>query len=1390
MSYFAFASSSTSITYPTPTLPSREIGVNLSGGEFAATKIPGKLGTDYVWPTSTEINYYDTKGFTLARIPFLPERICPTIGGGLNATYRDALLATVDAVRAKGMWAMLDLHGFWRYNGALITEAQLTYIWTQLAVAVGTRDKVILGLMNEPNGVPATTVVAVQNTVINAIRAAGYVGVIAVSGTAYSGAHSWVTSGNAAAFTALVPDPGVIFDIHQYLDADGAGDTANCVVGSAATLAGDGVFRLSPFTTWARANGRKALLGEWSFTPGSTNCDAWAPGLLDYLRTNSDVWCGHAYWANFPTAFGPWDSNPQLLNPLTGGADRPQIDVLIPPVTAGDRLIYDQRVFPSAMFASFTGTRASPVRVPSSGRIIDVTAAPFNATGNGSTDDTAAIVAAINYVKSVLERSPARDNPDTNFVLYFPGNAAHPKTYLCTDEVTWTGSFAAPGEHCQYWRVVGEDRRYSTIRLKPNSTGFGAGANKAFLNLAKEALNALETKNTIDNITISIGAGNPGCTAVRFGGANGDTMGNFSVVFEDGKGKYGLWLQDVSQFWIHDVTFTGGQYAVGGDGDRSTCSAFEHITISGQSIAGADIGDNSMVFRDLYSDNLVPAVQLQNKNSSTVIVESTFVGGAVGAAAIQVNGGGCAFVRECTRAGSKYSAFIKEAGTTAVAGNTVTEWRSGGKTYSLFGSASATSIKIPPKESPTVLWPDASEWAVVTNNNNADVQAAFNSAGKRGVMFKNFQHGSIGAIDVPANIEYIYGAYSTCNGLNLTLRGSTTKPLIVHCLDNTTVKRGSCRRPVVLQESAALRYQNPAPDAADELYMNAISGLNQYALSGAGQKVFIRMSNTEPKGLPSYIGFDWNNCKVWVLTYKCEMTGTNHNLTGGTAMEVLGGFANQTPFDKPSEVGDQAIFEMAAGSQLSASMFLSGSAKQTLGYLWFASATKGGVTKRLAVSALPDRPAYPVGYNMPLYVEDLTSGGGGGGGGGGAAPAEYPVLRTSVGTRTGAAAKVALEAGEFVRTCGCLMQQFDSMSVSRMIEYGGLSSRTNRGRMEANGAAIYQLKDAGIKFLIHGDVFNQSTGALPATPAQLLSTVKKYGVDLFYGVSGPNEPNSPHKIVDSVSYWQYLRDYQQTLFETFRADPVTRDTVKILSPGWRCIDTDLIAGIGDIDAWVDGHEIHTYATSPFPPERSTMFNVADAAFGVADPAKPVFVGEVGYNTDPTTWAGKDPVAYKDRFMPRQLLYHFDHGVAACVVYLMTNTSDGSLWSTGDDADVYGWIKPSGLVQPSYTSVQNLIALLQDPGPRFTTTNLNFTISGATSNLMYTLMQKRSGRYYLAVWVGTYDNDTRAITINLPASISSARLARPNTDRTWTTQPISANTITYVADGYVSLFELW
>jgi hypothetical protein len=102
---------------------------------------------------------------------------------------------------------------------------------------------------------------------------------------------------------------------------------------------------------------------------------------------------------------------------------------------------------------------------------------------------------------------------------------------------------------------------------------------------------------------------------------------------------------------------------------------------------------------------------------------------------------------------------------------------------------------------------------------------------------------------------------------------------------------------------------------------------------------------------------------------------------------------------------------------------------------------------------------------------------------------------------------------------------------------------------------------------------------------------------------------------------------------------------------------------------------------------------------------------------------------------------------------------------------FGLVRTNGTPKPSFYALKNLLHLLADTGPTAPTSSLAFQLTGATNNAHHTLLQKRDGAFWLAVFqeAVSYDAKTRSdlevplqpVTLKLPWASSEIRLFRPN-----------------------------
>jgi endoglucanase len=325
----------------------RWTGVNLSGAEFGAVPTPGNLGTygsAYTYPTAAEVTYYMGKGMNVFRLPFRWERMQSTQMGALRATELSRMDTFVNFATAQGATVIIEPHNFQRYYpdpadfqrsaqglvGSAVPDAALVDFWTKLAEHYKNNGRVIFNLMNEPAEVSATQLLNTTNQVIAGIRSTGATNRLHVPGTSWTGAHSWISSGNAATMINVVdPANHFVFEVHQYFDfnSSGSADYENDRPGEPRDLAqigtnanpnntNVGVERLTAMTNWLKTNNKRAFLGEFAlpndrFGEGSRTTgdpfnrvrvgDETLKAMLDYVHANDDVWEGWAWWGG-----GPW----------------------------------------------------------------------------------------------------------------------------------------------------------------------------------------------------------------------------------------------------------------------------------------------------------------------------------------------------------------------------------------------------------------------------------------------------------------------------------------------------------------------------------------------------------------------------------------------------------------------------------------------------------------------------------------------------------------------------------------------------------------------------------------------------------------------------------------------------------------------------------------------------------------------------------------------------------------------------------------------------------------------------------------------------------------------------------------------------------------------------
>ncbi len=243
------------------TTASYKRGVNAAGAEFAAPVTEatstfsnvnrGSTPAQYLWNGSLTYQYMWAQGHRLVRIPFRWERVQPALGAPLDPAELQRMRDSVNAAQAAGLEIILDVHNYGAYwldeNGIgvrrsigtpQVTFAHFADLWSRLAQEFNSYAGVIgYGLMNEPvnmTGVsgktPAETWETAAQSAADAIRAvalpAGAAAKWILAG-GYQWSGTWSTGVNHRGPFVTDPANKVMYEAHQYFDADSSGKYTN-----------------------------------------------------------------------------------------------------------------------------------------------------------------------------------------------------------------------------------------------------------------------------------------------------------------------------------------------------------------------------------------------------------------------------------------------------------------------------------------------------------------------------------------------------------------------------------------------------------------------------------------------------------------------------------------------------------------------------------------------------------------------------------------------------------------------------------------------------------------------------------------------------------------------------------------------------------------------------------------------------------------------------------------------------------------------------------------------------------------------------------------------------------------------------------------------------------
>jgi hypothetical protein len=312
---------------------------------------------------------------------------------------------------------------------------------------------------------------------------------------------------------------------------------------------------------------------------------------------------------------------------------------------------------------------------PPDANVLNVKA--FGAVGDGVHDDTDAIQAA--YNRSGL--------------IYVPDG-----TYLVTRPIK-----APPRKGSAPCRRIlqGQSRDGAILRLMDRSPGFGdAKAPQAVLTTSWGVAQAF--RNSVRDLTIDVGAANPGAIGLAFFASNQGNVENILIRSSDpeGIGHTGLSLTgDNGPLLARNVHVQGFDTGVLAAANQS--STFESLRVEDQRTVGLRVSNKTFVHR-FQSLNRVPAVKADGQ--FFVLRDARLEGGDPANTAITSMG--TALLREIHTAGYGQALTAKD---TQVAGPDLAFWSS--REPRLLGAAKTDSVALPVTDAPAIAWDPPSAWA-------------------------------------------------------------------------------------------------------------------------------------------------------------------------------------------------------------------------------------------------------------------------------------------------------------------------------------------------------------------------------------------------------------------------------------------------------------------------------------------------------------------------------------------------------------------------------------------------------------------------------------------------------------------------------------------------------
>jgi hypothetical protein len=401
---------------------------------------------------------------------------------------------------------------------------------------------------------------------------------------------------------------------------------------------------------------------------------------------------------------------------------------------------------------------------------------------------------------------------------------------------------------------------------------------------------------------------------------------------------------------------------------------------------------------------------------------------------------------------------------------------------------------------------------------------------------------------------------------------------------------------------------------------------------------------------------------------------------------------------------------------------------------------------------------------------------------------------------------IAREADRFVDTIGVTIHlyyidtvynNFDDILKPRLTELGIRHVRDGAITSGDFYPLYYQrckaLAQSGIRFNLA--MLNQAKGKRwqPITDFSKLNTIYQACGKGVASFEGSNEPDLFGPRNGAPDWIMPNREGQRQLYAAVKGN-ATLAKLPVISPSVTSLEAAI--ALGNLSNYLDNGNMHNYFAGRNPetegwggpfqfgsvkPGQSGCREISPQQYRATEPSmalygsvafnrlcnanpisggKPIIVTETGWdNAVNQKSPGSVPESVSAVYVPRLFLHHWNQGIVRTYIYEFLDLKPNP--GKTDPELNFGLVRNNGTPKPAFQALKNLIQTLKDPGRSFQPKSLNYQLGGRLANVQKTLMQKRNGDFYLALWLGVpiwEANERKLLTV--PAQAVTVTLNDP------------------------------